>query len=159
MKVLIKKMHPNARIPKRATEFAGGWDVVVTEIIKDAEDVMICKLGFCLEVPINYKIRIVPRSSITKTDWFIQNTPTLFDSDFRAEYVLKFKCISSQVNKRYYGEDYHEYYMSYTDFPYKEGDRIAQMYLEEVIPIEFEEITELSNTTRGEGSFGSTGVK
>jgi dUTP pyrophosphatase len=43
-------------------------------------------------------------------------------------------------------------------FPYKEGDRVAQIYFEKVIQAEFEEVEELSDTERGKGGFGSTGV-
>ena len=45
----------------------------------------------------------------------------------------------------------------YDLFPYRVGERIGQIYLEEVIPIEFEEVDELSETIRGTCGFGSTG--
>ena len=80
MKVKFKKLHPNAVIPKQATELAGGWDVVATEIIQESPDFVICKLGFSLQPPSNYKITLVPRSSLTKTHWIIQNSPGLGDA-------------------------------------------------------------------------------
>ena len=47
--------------------------------------------------------------------------------------------------------------LTYDDFPYNIGDRVGQMYLEKIIPIEFEEVNSLVETKRGSGGFGSTG--
>ena len=46
-----------------------------------------------------------------------------------------------------------------TNFPYKVGERIAQMYIEKVNNFEFEEVNELDQTERGSGGFGSSGLK
>jgi len=154
MKVKIKKLHSEAVIPKQATEFAGGWDVVVTEIIQESKDFVICKLGFSLELPKGYKLTLVPRSSLTKTKWVLQNSPGLGDADYTGEYQYRFRALPIGIgwnNKA-------EYCLTYSKFPYSVGDRIGQVYLEEVIPIEFEEVEELSTTERNTGGFGSTGV-
>lgn len=148
MKVKIQIRHDNAVIPKRASDFAGGWDVTVTEIIKESPDFVICNLGFSLQPPNNYKVTLVPRSSLTKTHWVLQNSPCLGDPDFMGEYSLRFRCIPFHTNVR--GD------FMYSKFPYKVGDRIGQLYLEEIIPIEFEEVKYLDSTNRKEGSFGST---
>lgn len=148
MNVKIKKLHPNAVIPKRASELAGGWDVVATEIIQESDDFVICKLGFSLQPSPNCKITLVPRSSLTKTKWIVQNSPGLGDEDYRGEYQFRFRAIP-EINVLK-----HSFW--YPEFPYKVGDRIGQLYIEEVIPIEWEEVEELSTTERGEGGFGST---
>lgn len=44
------------------------------------------------------------------------------------------------------------------EFPFKEGDRVGQIYLEEIIDIEFNEVEKLEETERSEGGFGSTGL-
>ena len=150
MNVKIKKLHPNAQIPKQTTEFAGGWDVTVTEIIQESPDFVICKLGFALELPKGYKLTLVPRSSLTKTKWILQNSPGLGDADYTGEYQYRFRAIPSRIGKILNN-------LIYGEFPYKVGDRIGQVYLEEVIPIEWEEVEELSITDRSTGGFGSTG--
>lgn len=150
MKVKIKKLHPDATLPKQATEFAGGWDVTTTEIIQESDDFVICKLGFALELPVGYKLTLVPRSSLTKTKWVLQNSPGLGDQDFLGEYQYRFRAIPS---KTIFSNT-----LAYDSFPYKVGDRIGQVYLEEVIPIEFEEVEELIITKRNTGGFGSTGL-
>ena len=153
LKVKIKKIHKNAVLPKQATELAAGHDVIATEIIQEADDFVVCKLGFALTPPPGYKVVLVPRSSLTKTKWILQNSPGQGDEDYTGEYQYRFRCIPSGVNTKMSG-----YTLSYDEFPYKVGDRIGQIFLEEVIKFEFEEVAELSNTERGTGSFGSTGA-
>ena len=150
--IKIKKLHPDAVIPKQASELAGGWDVTCTELIQEADDFVICKLGFALQPPPNYKITLVPRSSITKTHWLLQNSPGLGDPDYLGEYQYRFRCIPTSSSK--FNGDLELYY---NEFPYKIGDRIGQLYLEEIIPINFVEVKELSSTERGENGFGSSG--
>ena len=152
MKVKIKKIHKDAVLPEQATELAAGHDVVATEIIQEADDFVVCKLGFALTPPPGYKVVLVPRSSLTKTKWILQNSPGQGDEDFTGEYQYRFRCIPSGVNTKMSG-----YTLSYDKFPYNVGDRIGQIFLDDVIKFEFEEVSELSSTERGEGGFGSTG--
>lgn len=154
MQVKFQKRHELAQLPKRATELAGGWDVIATEIIQESPDFVICKLGFSLQPPPNYKITLVPRSSLTKTKWIVQNSPGLGDADYLGEYQFRFRCIPS-IDYSFVNPDFLDLFM-YEDFPYKVGDRIGQIYVEEVIPIEFKIVKELELTKRGEGGFGST---
>jgi len=155
VKVKFKKLHELASIPKKATELAGGFDVTVTEIIQEDKDFVICKLGFALQPPVNYKITLVPRSSLTKTRWILQNTPGLGDADYTGEYSFRFRAIPELCQLINWGS-YQSTELKYPKFPYKVGDRIGQMYLEEVIPTEFIEVEELEETKRGNGGFGST---
>ena len=163
LKVKFKKLHKNAKIPKRADELCGGWDVTCTEINQISSDVVICKLGFALEIPAGYKLTLVPRSSFTRYKWILQNSPGLGDASYRGEYQYRFRAIpneikvilkSSSIENRQYISGYK---LSYPKFPYKIGDRVGQIYLEEILPIEFEEVEELSETDRGNGGFGSSG--
>lgn len=152
MRVKFKRLHPESKIPKKATEFAGGWDVTVTEIEQKEKDLVICKLGFALEIQTGYKLTLVPRSSLTKTKWILQNSPGLGDSDFRNEYQYRFRALPNELG--FNMED--GYFIKYPEFPFKVGDRIGQIYIEEVIPIEFIEVDELSDSNRL-GGYGSTG--
>jgi len=164
MKVKFKKLHKDAKIPQRADELCGGWDVTVTEIKQFSEDFVICKLGFALEIPAGYKLTLVPRSSFTRYKWILQNSPCLIDASYRGEIQLRFRALPNKtkiesrdlnsflVDSR--SEDCLD--LNYVNFPYEIGDRVAQVYLEKVIPIEFEEVEELSETDRGDGGFGST---
>jgi len=137
----FRRVNPLARLPERQSDGAGGYDVYAADCKFDRrEGCVVVSLGFALEIPKGYKVTIVPRSSITRTTWLIQNSPCLVDSDYRGEIVLKFRCMDKV-----------------SDFPYAVGDRVAQLYVEEVIPITFIETDELTETERGSGGFGSTG--
>lgn len=154
MKVDFKKINEKAIIPCRASEFAGGWDVVATEIEHVSKNFVICKLGFALALPSGYKLTLVPRSSLTKTNWVLQNSPGLGDEDYRGEYQFRFRCIPISINRSF---GFNDIDLNYEKFPFEVGDRVGQIYLEEVIPIEFNIVEELSDSVRGEGGFGHTG--
>jgi dUTPase len=83
-------LHKDAVIPKQTTKLSGGWDVTCTEITQEKPDFVICKLGFALQPPPNYKVTLVPRSSLTKTNWIVQNSPGLGDADYLGEYQFVF---------------------------------------------------------------------
>lgn len=153
MDVNFKKINKNATIPERGSEFAGGWDVTATEIEQVSEDFVICKIGFALGLPSGTKLTLVPRSSLTKTHWVVQNSPGLGDEDYRGEYQFRFRCIPSGIE---YVES-NVFKLKYDEFPFKLGERIGQVYLEEVIPMNFIEVEELPETKRSTGGFGSTG--
>lgn len=150
MRVQIKKLHELATVPSKATDYAGGWDVTCTEIEKKDEDFYVCKLGFAAALPYGYKLTIVPRSSITNTKWIMQNSPGLGDSDYRGEYQMRFRALPESTRSPMTS-------LRYPEFPFKVGDRVGQVYLEEVISIKWEEVDELPDSHRGEGGFGSTG--
>lgn len=155
MIINLKKLHKDAVVPTRATELAGGWDVVATEIIQEADDFVICKLGFALDIPEGYKLTLVPRSSITKTKWVMQNSPGLGDSDFINEYQIRFRALPCGFINPLGSAKFQEG-LIYPEFPYKVGDRIGQVYLEEVISIEFNIVDEIKESNRL-GGYGSTG--
>lgn len=161
-KIKIKIVNKKAVIPKQATEFAGGWDVVATEVIKQSDDFVICNLGFELEIPNSKELVLVPRSSLTSTHWTLQNSPGQGDPDFRGEYQYRFRALPTGVNKMSWIDEDHPIpqevlELTYPDFPYKVGERIGQVYLRDIIPIEWEEVEELDETKRGSGGYGHTG--
>lgn len=155
MMVKFKKLHPDAKIPEQGSALAGGWDVFCTEVIKESDDFVICKLGFALQPPTNYKVTLVPRSSLTKTKWMLQNMPGLGDPDYTGEYQYRFRAIPDSV--RLDADSSCGLTLQYPVFPYQPGDRVGQIYIEEIIPLDFEVVSELETYTRGAGGFGSTG--
>lgn len=150
MKVKLKKLHENAQIPLLATEGSACNDLVAVGIESKQNDKVTVRTGLSMEIPFGYKLCIVPRSSLSHSGWVIANSPCQIDSDYRGEIVVNFQAIPDAINQ--YNDD-----LYFESFPYKELDRFAQCYLEEVIPLEFEEVEVLSETSRGTGGFGSTG--
>jgi dUTP pyrophosphatase len=162
MTIKFLKMHENAVVPKLATAGSACVDLVATEInYEPGSNEAVVKLGFGTEIPEGYKACIAPRSSFTKNHWVMQNSPAQIDSDYRGEWMLKFKAIPINVIKRNaYGKSLantNPYQLLYSAFPYKVGDRVAQMWIEKVVSYEIEEVETLEETDRGEGGFGSTG--
>lgn len=161
IQVKFKKTSPEAKIPVKATEHAGAYDVFATEIIKESDDCYVVKLGFAVEFPQNYKLMIAPRSSITKTKWNIQNTPGIGDSDFRGEYSIRFRAFPEELEVLKdvwpWSETPKRYKLIYPEFPYKAGERCAQIYFQEILEVNFFETDFLNETKRGSGAYGSTG--
>ena len=98
--------------------------------------------GFVFEVPFGYEAQIRPRSGLAfKNGITCLNTPGTIDSDYRGEVKVML------VNL---GEE---------PFVIERGMRIAQMVIAPVTQVAVREATEASETTRGTGGFGSTGVR
>lgn len=145
MRVYLKKLRPDAQVPQQATLYAGGHDLTAVSIEHCGDDSVICHLGFALQLPAGYMMRISPRSSLTKTGWVMQNSPGLCDPDYFGEYQVRFKALN-------------EAYV-HLGFPYKAGDRVAQCYLEKIWSVEFEQVEELTIIgDRDPAGYGTTGV-
>jgi dUTP pyrophosphatase len=147
-KVKIKKLHPDAIIPKYETSGAAGMDLCsIGEYnirpnhwkTTDEEGILV-KTGLAIECPEGYEIQIRPRSGLAKKlKITLMNSPGTLDSDYRGEIGL---LVTNHGIK---------------NFNIKPGDRVAQMVLNEITLMDLEEVDELSETNRGEGGYGSTG--
>jgi dUTP pyrophosphatase len=141
LQVKFKKISDNTIVPSRGSLDAACYDVYAHSITSDNGKVVV-GLGFKTEIPVGYKAVLIPRSNLTKHHWVMNNSVGIIDSDYRGEWM----CIFTSTKE---GQD----------FPYAVGDRVAQFYLDEVYNIAFLEVKTLSETTRGDGGFGSTGLK
>ena len=153
MKVKIQKISPLAKIPSYAKEGDAGMDVIATSIISDTPTQITYGLGIALEIPNGFVGLVFPRSSIRKTGLQLSNSVGVIDSGYRGE-------LQATFNKLFGGEGMYDEMkvnqMQPNDY-YKIGDRVAQIMIIPFPPIEFEQVTQLSETERGEGGFGSTG--
>ena len=132
-------------IPKYESSGASGLDIsALTEeniLIKPKEKAII-PTGLACSIPKNYEIQIRPRSGLAaKNNLTVLNSPGTIDSDYRGE--LKIILINL-------GND---------NFEVKNGMRVAQMVVCPVEIAEIEEVKSLEGTDRGNGGFGSTGIK
>jgi len=139
MKVKIKRLHPDAVIPRYAKDGDAGMDLVA--ISKETKlDKITYGTGLAFEIPVGYVGLIFPRSSIRDKDLSLTNAVGVIDSIYRGEVMATFI------------EHYEPLSVSY-----EIGDKIAQIIIMPYPQIEFEEVYELSATERGAGGFGSTG--
>ncbi|MBI5399429.1 dUTP diphosphatase [Candidatus Saganbacteria bacterium] len=146
LKAQIKRLPHNADLPLPTymSEHAAGLDLyaaVSQELIIGPGDWKLVPTGLALALPPGYEAQVRPRSGLAlKQGISVLNTPGTVDADYRGEVGV----ILMNHSKN--------------DLVVKRGDRIAQMIINKIERIEFEEVTELSDTERGAGGFGHTGV-
>jgi len=142
MSFVISKVVPHAVIPTRATEGAAGYDLSACEdAVVPAGGWKMINTGIAVQIPSDCYARVAPRSGLTLKKG-LSTGAGVVDSDYRdAVRVILFN-------------------HSDLDFEVKTGDRIAQMIFERIYTPVLQEVTyeEMTNTQRGLGGFGSTGV-
>ena len=142
MKVKIQKTHPNGKIPTYATNGSGGFDFYSAEEVSIGPELTQTPidLGVAMEIPEGHVLLLFPRSSIGKnTGLRMANSVGVIDSDYRGT-----------IHALYENTNGAEFI--------KKWDRVAQGIIVPIRKIEFEAVELLSNTERGHGRFGSTGV-
>jgi len=139
-KVKIKKLDPNAVIPKYSKDGDAGMDLTITDIKENTGFSITYGFGIAIEIPKGYVGLIFPRSSVRNQDLILSNCVGVIDSGYRGELQATFK--------KTQGLD---------SFSYNVGDRGAQIIIIPYPQIEFVETDNLSDTERGDAGFGSTG--
>jgi dUTP pyrophosphatase len=141
--VKIKKLSDKAVIPSYADPGSAGMDLTATSMKAFFEG----RIGYveygtdlAIEIPPGFVGLLYPRSSISSNTTFIlANSVGVIDSSYRGEIKFRFKSITP-VGKMY-----------------EVGDRIGQIIIVPYPEVQFEEVTELSDTSRGSGGYGSSG--
>ena len=141
LELKIKKIHSDAVIPSYVHEGDAGFDLVSVEdyVLRPGERRAI-GTGLQVEIPEGYEMQIRPRSGLAfKQGVTVLNSPGTIDVGYRGEIKVIL------VN---HGDGNYEV---------KKGERIAQGVINELPKVTIVEVSELSETARGEGGFGSTG--
>jgi dUTP pyrophosphatase len=142
--VQIMRLSPSAVIPKYESEGAACVDLRLC--LPDGIDILpgeqlLLPTGLAMGIPVGYELQIRPRSGLAaKKEITITNSPGTIDADYRGEIKVILKNGSDER------------------VLLDHGDRICQAKLALVPRANFIEVDELSNTERGTGGFGSTGV-
>ena len=141
--IKIKKLDERAKLPTHGSEYAAGWDLYTCidkqVVIKPHETVMI-GTGLALELPNNTFGMLFARSGMaTKRHLAPATKVTVYDADYRGE------CFIPLHN--------HSDITQYVE----PNERIAQLVVMPYIPVNFEEVDELSDTERGDKGFGDSG--
>lgn len=145
MELKIKKLKENAKIPTRGTDGAAGFDLyacIDEPLTLNKGDTALIPTGIAIAVPEGYAAFIHSRSGLSiKKGICLLNSVGVVDSDYRGEV-----CVGV---------------IKATDGPYtiEPFERIAQMVIKQVCIPTLVETTELDDTDRGTGGFGSTGTK
>lgn len=144
MEIKFKKLDPRAVAPVRATEGSAGYDLTSTRITSELNEcgqlILVYHTDLAFEIPEGYEGEIRPRSSISKKSLRMCNAPGTVDSDYRGEVTVKFISTTDVIPA-----------------VYKAGERFAQLLIKKVEDTKFVESDSLSETSRGDGGYGSTG--
>lgn len=136
--------HFKGELPKYETSLASGFDVraqLSAPMIVVPGGTCMVPTGLSFEIPSGFEIQVRPRSGLAaKKSITVLNTPGTIDADYRGEV----KVILINLGQE--------------PFVIQDQDRIAQMVLVPVFQARLNLVAELSETRRGAGGFGSTGV-
>jgi len=142
VKVINQSKHP---LPNYETQASAGMDVRanLTEpiILKPLERALV-KTGLFIEIPVGFECQVRPRSGLAlKKGITVLNSPGTIDADYRGEVGVILINLSAE------------------EFIVEDGERIAQLVFAKVEQAKWEQTALLTETERGVGGFGSTGVK
>ncbi|NUM25454.1 MAG: dUTP diphosphatase [Candidatus Buchananbacteria bacterium] len=139
MKIKVKRLNPEAQLPSYAHPGDVGLDLYALEnyqLLPGENKIFF--LGFALEFPEGYAAIVKDKSSLPKNGK-IHTMGGVYDAGYRGEYNVNL--------------------INLGDKPYliEKGNKIAQLLIMPVVLAELETVDQLSETSRGEGRFGSTG--
>ncbi len=145
IEVLLKRL-PHAQdlpLPKQATEDAAGFDLHAClqedlQIMPGARALV--PSGLAIQLPVGYEAQVRPRSGLAiKHGLTLLNSPGTIDADYRGEIAAVMINLGAEA------------------VTIRRGDRIAQLIVQMLPRVRFQEVTDLSETARGAGGFGHTG--
>ncbi len=140
----ILKLKPNAQIPQRGSEHSSGFDLSACIDWNGSATIsrhpQMVGTGIAMEIPPGYDVQVRPRSGLSLKG--VGVTFGTIDSDYRGEI---------KVTMYLFGNE--------SSFVINHGDRIAQLVVSKLADVSIKEVSELSETERGEGGHGSTGIR
>ncbi len=141
IKIINKSAHA---LPHYETIASAGMDLranITEPITLKPLERTIVKTGLFIELPIGYEAQVRPRSGLAaKKGITVLNAPGTVDADYRGEIGVILVNLSNE------------------NFTIENGERIAQLVIAKHERAEWQEVDMLSETSRGEGGFGSTGI-
>ncbi len=140
----IKRLDKTVELPSYAYEGDAGLDLRSSETVDLAPfERRLVSTGLAIAIPDGYAGFVQPRSGLAlKKGLSMANTPGLIDAHYRGE--LKVCAINLDPKETIHIE---------------KGERIAQLVIQKVPVVTLQEVDELSQTDRGEGGFGSSGIQ
>lgn len=143
LKILIKKLNPAATIPTYKRPDDAGFDFICPhDFVIPANSAAIMPTGLAFAIPPGYEMQIRMRSSAAKnTPLIIPNSPGTIDAGYRGEVGILLRNLSN------------------TDYKITKGERIAQGVIASVMKADFTLASQLPESPRNTGGFGSTGER
>jgi dUTP pyrophosphatase len=137
----VLRLRPNARLPRRQTEFASGYDLHACLDAPVEVGTMPVRVpcGIAVAVPQGLDVQVRPRSGLSSKG--VMAVFGTLDADYRGELMVTLYCLP--------GAD---------PFVINDGDRVAQLVVARLAEVEWREVESLNETGRGAGGHGSTGL-
>jgi dUTP pyrophosphatase len=139
----VQRLRAGARLPHRATPSASGLDLFAclpAETIQLSRDPTLVPTGIAIEVPPGYDVQVRPRSGLAAKGVMVAFGTV--DADYRGELFVNMYLTGSRDS-----------------FTIHDGDRIAQLVVARLAPLRVVAVDELQPSERGDGGFGSTGMR
>ena len=141
VKIVNQSSHP---LPAYETLYSAGMDLranIEEELVLAPLQRLLISTGLYIELPKGYEAQIRPRSGLAyKYGITVLNSPGTIDADYRGEIKILLVNLSNE------------------NFTVKNGERIAQMIVSKHEVVEWKQVDQLSNTERGAGGYGHTGI-
>jgi dUTP pyrophosphatase len=139
IKLKIKILNNDAKIPTYAHVGDAGMDLFTSrDVLIQAGKIEKISTGIAIEIPDGYVGLIWDKSGLAMNAG-LKTLGGVVDRGYRGEVIVGIVNVSDE------------------DFVLKKGDKVAQMLIQKIENVEIEEVSELDDTSRGEGGFGSTG--
>ena len=139
----IQSLHPNFKMPTRATELAGGFDLYMPEpgtLLPYQDSGLLIPLGFAAAIPEGCVALLLPRSGAgAKFGVSLNNTVGVIDADYRGEWKASLRLKNS------------------APFTWEAGERLLQFIIVPVLTPDLVLVDSLDGTERGASGFGSSG--
>lgn len=146
MELKIKRLVDNAIMPIKTHDTDAGFDLtavnITPELNESGQYLFVYHSGIAMKIPEGYVGLLFPRSSVANKSIILTNCVGVIDSGYRGEIMAKFKATTDVVPAIY-----------------KVGEKFAQVVIVPLANItEIKEVTELSDSDRGEGGYGSSDI-
>jgi dUTP pyrophosphatase len=140
MKILIKKLLSDAKVPAFGREGDAGLDLFSAEslVLKPGERVS-CKTGIAIKIPVGYVGLVWDKSGLSH-NFGLKTLGGVFDSNYTGEYFI------GLIN------------LGQENFEIKKGQKIAQLLIQKVEAPKIKEVSQMPKTSRGAQGFGSSGI-
>lgn len=145
MELKIKRLSEDAILPIRANKNDAGMDLTCTRITQEINEcgqlILVYHSDLAFEIPEGHVGYLFPRSSISKKSLMMTNSVGVIDSGYRGEVMCKMRSTTDVVPSIF-----------------KPGERFAQLIIMPIPEFTITESSELSESERGEGGFGSSDI-
>lgn len=140
MRVVVKKLHPDAKMPTYANPFDAGMDMFALEdTVVEPGQVAKVRSGIAMEIQEGFVGLCWDKSGVS-TKGKIKTLAGVIDAGYRGEVLMAVMNLGTEP------------------YTFKKGDKVLQMLIQPIEKPEVIEAEELTETERGEGGFGSTGI-